>query len=97
MSSFRQGDLFRNKDDAGERETPTYRPDPDKVRRRLLKILAEARAAQKLPWEPTTVSLYRETVWPYLYASLSRYPDRARHGVLPPRLSLVHAASPARA
>jgi hypothetical protein len=35
-----------------------YRPDPDKVRRRLHIILAEARAAPKLPWEPTTVSLY---------------------------------------
>jgi hypothetical protein len=36
-----------------------YRPDPDKVRRRLEEILAEARAAQSLPWKPTTVSLYR--------------------------------------
>ena len=48
-----QDDLF------GPESAPSYRPDPDKVRRRLEKILAEARAAQKLPWEPTTVSLYR--------------------------------------
>src|SRR5580692_7407174 len=45
--------------------SPTYRPDLDKVRRRLEKILAEARAAQKLPWEPTTVSLYR-TIFPQM-------------------------------
>lgn len=48
-----QPDLF------GVESAPAYRPDPDKVRRRLEKILAEARAARKLPWEPTTVSLYR--------------------------------------
>ena len=48
---------------APRRCPPAYRPDPDKVRARLHKILAEARAAQKLPWEPTTVSLYR-TIFP---------------------------------
>ena len=54
-----QDDLF------GAEPAPAYRPDPDKVRRRLEKILAEARAAQKLPWEPTTVSLYR-TIFPQM-------------------------------
>jgi hypothetical protein len=54
-----QPDLF------GAEPAPGYRPDPDKVRRRLEKILAEARAAQKLPWEPTTVSLYR-TIFPQM-------------------------------
>lgn len=54
-----QSDLF------GAEATPTYRPDPDKVRSRLHKILAEARAARKLPWEPTTVSLYR-TIFPQM-------------------------------
>jgi hypothetical protein len=44
---------------------PAYRPDPDKVRARLHKILAEARAAQTLPWEPTTVSLY-QTIFPQM-------------------------------
>ena len=52
-----QPDLF-----GGAELVPEYRPDPDKVRRRLQKILAEARAAQKLPWETTTVSLYRTIV-----------------------------------
>jgi len=54
-----QSDLF------GVEPLPTYRPDLDKVRRRLGKILAEARAAQKLPWESTTVSLYR-TIFPQM-------------------------------
>jgi hypothetical protein len=44
---------------------PAYRPDPDKVRSRLHKILAEAKAAQTLTWEPTTVSLYR-TIFPQM-------------------------------
>ncbi|MFA6267764.1 MAG: hypothetical protein WC670_18860 [Pseudolabrys sp.] len=59
MSAPRQGDLF------GADPVPAYRPDPDKVRSRLHKILAEARAANVLPWEPTTVSLYR-TIFPQM-------------------------------
>lgn len=54
-----QTDLF------GAEPVPAYRPDPEKVRSRLHKILAEARAAKKLPWEPTTVSLYR-TIFPQM-------------------------------
>lgn len=54
-----QPDLF------GAEAAPAYRPNPDKVRSRLHKILAEARAAQKLPWERTTVSLYR-TIFPQM-------------------------------
>ena len=37
----------------------------DSVRARLHKILAEARAAQKLPWDPARVSLYR-TIFPQM-------------------------------
>lgn len=55
-----QGDLF-----GPAAAPPAYRPDPDKVRARLHKILAEAKAAQTLSWEPTTVSLYR-TIFPQL-------------------------------
>lgn len=54
-----QTDLF------GAAPVPAYRPDPEKVRARLHKILAEARAAQTLPWEPTRVSLYR-TIFPQM-------------------------------
>jgi DNA methylase len=45
--------------------TPEYRADPDSVRAELYKILAEARAAQRLPWEPKTVLLYR-TIFPQM-------------------------------
>jgi hypothetical protein len=45
--------------------TPEYRADPDSVRAELYKILAEARAAQKLPWEPKTALLYR-TIFPQM-------------------------------
>ncbi len=54
-----QSDLF------GAAPVPVYRPDPEKVRARLHKILAEARGAQKFPWEPTRVSLYR-TIFPQM-------------------------------
>jgi hypothetical protein len=59
FSEDSQSDLF------GGEPTPSYRPDPEKVRARLHKILAEARAARKLPWEPTRVSLYR-TIFPQM-------------------------------
>ncbi len=51
-----QGDLF------GAERIPAYRPDPDKVRARLHKILAEARAADAVPWGPARLSLYRTIV-----------------------------------
>lgn len=51
-----QGDLF------GADPALAYRPDPDKVRARLHKILAEARAADKIPWGPGRLSLYRTIV-----------------------------------
>jgi hypothetical protein len=43
-------------------EPQAYRPDPDKVRSRLRRILGQARAAATMPWEPTRVSLYRTIV-----------------------------------
>src|SRR5438552_1874848 len=69
MASSRQSDLFQQDDQSdlfGE-DTPTseYRADSDSVRAELYKILAEARAAQKLPWEPKTVRLYR-TIFPQM-------------------------------
>ena len=59
FSEDTQSDLF------GADPVPTYRPDPEKVRARLHKILAEARSAQTFPWEPTRVSLYR-TIFPQM-------------------------------
>ena len=60
FSTGTQADLFG--EDAA---APEYRPNPDQVRARLHKILAEARAAQTLPWESTRVSLYR-TIFPQM-------------------------------
>ncbi len=44
---------------------PAYRPDLDDVRARLNRILAEARAAEKLPWDADRTMLYR-TIFPYM-------------------------------
>lgn len=69
MPSSRQPDLFpadEQSDVFGEGiPTPEYRADPDSVRAELHKILAEARAAKRLPWEPRTVLLYR-TIFPQM-------------------------------
>jgi hypothetical protein len=54
-----QSDLF------GAEAAPAYRPNADKVRARLHKILSEARAAQTSPLEPARVSLYR-TIFPQM-------------------------------
>jgi hypothetical protein len=42
-----QSNLF----DGIEPSQHTWTPNPDKVRRRLERILAEARAADKMPWD----------------------------------------------
>jgi hypothetical protein len=48
-----QGELFNAP------AAPVYRPNLDKVRARLEKLLAEARAAETMPWELSQLSLYR--------------------------------------
>jgi hypothetical protein len=68
MASPRQGDLFGNegKDRSDEDfETPEYHADPEKVREELHRILSEARAARKMPWDPDRLSLYR-TIFPQM-------------------------------
>ena len=52
-----QMDLF-----ATEPASRAYRPDPEKVRSRLRRILAEARGAKVMPWDPSRLSLYRIVV-----------------------------------
>ena len=49
MTAPRQGDLFQSDDDAEERETPTWYPDPDEVRTELNAILTQMRTAQAMP------------------------------------------------
>jgi hypothetical protein len=69
MASSHQSDLFQTEEQSDlsgeDAPTPEYRADPDAVRAELHKILAEARAAQKLPWEPKTDLLYR-TIFPQM-------------------------------
>jgi hypothetical protein len=68
MTSPRQGDLFgQDQPDPSDEdhETPVYRADPDEVRADLHRILAEARAAESIPWTPSTLSLYR-TIFPQM-------------------------------
>lgn len=55
-----QGDLF-----GAAPALPVWQPDPDKVRRRLERILAEARAAQTMPWDWSQQSLYT-TIFPQM-------------------------------
>ena len=67
MAHSPQQDLF---DDEAQVELfepgaapPAYRPDPEQVRARLQRILAEARAAEKLPWDGDKLLVYR-TIFP---------------------------------
>jgi hypothetical protein len=62
-----QADLF-----GASAALPAYRPDPDRVRRRLERIMAEARAAASMPWDRSQLSLYR-TIVPQMALFL---PDR---------------------
>jgi hypothetical protein len=65
----RQGDLFRSDEQANlfdeDAPTPEYRADPDEVRRELYAILAQARAAQTMPWDASRTRLYR-TIFPQM-------------------------------
>lgn len=55
-----QADLF-----GGGAAQPTYRPDLDKVRARIQRILGVAKAAHTFPWDMSRASLYR-TIFPQL-------------------------------
>jgi hypothetical protein len=68
MPSPRQGDLFGSEQSDlfdEDAPTPVFRADPDEVRAELYRILAEARAAQSLPWDARKTSLYR-TIFPQM-------------------------------
>src|SRR5260370_23016231 len=68
MVSSRQRDLFLDDEQAElfeDAPTPVYRADPDEVRQELHKILAEARAAQTMPWDDRHILLYR-TIFPQM-------------------------------
>jgi hypothetical protein len=74
MSQDDHPDLFGNepqRDLFGADPATNYRPNPDKVRARLYRILAEARAADTPPWGAARLSLYR-TIVPQMAGS---FPD----------------------
>jgi len=67
MTDHSQADLFgaeSQTDLFGAETQPTYRPNPDKVRARLHRILAETRARTE-PWDWGRASLYR-TIFPQM-------------------------------
>jgi hypothetical protein len=66
--SARQPDLFLAEPQAelfDERPETKYSADPDKVRAKLHKLLAEARAAKSMPWDERTLKLH-QTVFPQM-------------------------------
>jgi hypothetical protein len=69
MMSPRQPDLFQDDDQADlfgeDSPTPVFLADPDEVRQELHQILAEARAAQTMPWDAQRALLYR-TIFPQM-------------------------------
>ena len=68
MADSTQQDLFGSLQTElfdSEAAPPVYRPDLDEVRARLHKILAEARAAQTLPWDADKALVYR-TIFPHM-------------------------------
>ena len=68
MASNRQPDLFLSDPQPElleDRPEHVYRADPDEVRRDLLRLLAEARAAKTMPWEPRKVRLFK-TIFPQM-------------------------------
>jgi hypothetical protein len=73
MARPTQQDLFPSEQQAevqpelfdADAAPPAYRPDPDQVRAKLHTILAEARAAQKLPWDADKLIVYR-TIFPHM-------------------------------
>lgn len=61
-----QGDLFAAEEQAelfDENAAPVvYHGDPDRVRARLHRLIAEARAANVVPWDLDSLRLYRRIV-----------------------------------
>jgi hypothetical protein len=63
---MKQGDLFHSDAQSSlfdeERVPILYRADPEKVRTKLHRIIAEARAASSLPWTAERAGYYRTVV-----------------------------------
>jgi hypothetical protein len=53
----RQGSLF---EDAAA--PVSYRPDPDKVRAKILRVISEAKSASSFPWDHAKQKFYRTVI-----------------------------------
>jgi hypothetical protein len=53
----KQDDLF-----AGEKRQESYAADPQRVRERLHRIIAEARVAESLPWDAQRLRYFKTVV-----------------------------------
>lgn len=65
MTSRNQLDLFgADEPELFDEDAPTvyYHGDPERVRARIHRLIAEARAADRLPWDDDDVRLYRKIV-----------------------------------
>ncbi len=64
-----QPDLFGNQKQPelfdADAAPPAYRPNVDDVRARLNRILSEARAAERLPWDADKTLVY-QTIFPHM-------------------------------
>jgi hypothetical protein len=72
MARHNQPDLFGDPQAelfAADAAPVAYLPDPDRVRARLRRILSEARAARRLPWDRSRADLSR-TIVPQMTLSL---------------------------
>jgi hypothetical protein len=63
-----------------EDDLPRYEPGADDARARLENMLDRMRVAANWPWKSSTVSLYRETLWPSLLGKLADKNEAARLG-----------------
>lgn len=65
MASRNQFDLFgADEPELFDEDAPPvyYHGDPDRVRARLHRLIAEARAARTVPWDDDDLRLYRKIV-----------------------------------
>lgn len=65
---FAQGSLFGDAPDRmadSPSENVSYLPDPADIRRRLHAVLATAREAERMPWEPRKARMW-QTVFPQM-------------------------------
>jgi len=58
-----QGSLFGEGENRLQPPVRSYRPDPEKVRQRMLAVLGKARAADKMPWSERDARMW-QTIFP---------------------------------